>query len=301
MSDKIQGKKNMIKSDYSRRDFIRMMALGGTILTIPGCRIFQKENYAAKIGIQLYTVRTAIEKDFDTTIRRIADMGYLGVETYFLPEYILLAAAASSLREVGLEVLGCHCNLPIGDDRDMTLKMAETYQSNRMIYHGWPQDDKYKDLDAIKSTVELYNEISLSLKAEGLRFGLHNHWWEFEKAESYYPFYYLLENLNPDIFFEIDVYWAKTGGQDPVKVVSDFASRAPLLHIKDGPAQKGELAYQQVPAGAGTVDFPGIVKAGGTNTEWMIVEFDEYENDIFDGIQQSYHYLTNNKLARGRK
>jgi sugar phosphate isomerase/epimerase len=290
----------MLRSDYSRRDFIRMMTLGGAVLTIPGCRIFQNEQYVAKIGIQLYTVRKAIEQDFNTTIRKIADMGYVGVETYFLPEHIPLEVAGKSLKEAGLEILGCHCNLPVGNDRTMTLKMAETYQSNRMIYHGWPQDKKYKNLDAMKSTVELYNEISVSLKTDGLSFGLHNHWWEFEKTDSYYPFYYLLENLNPDIFFEIDVYWAKTGGQDPVKVVSDFGRRAPLLHIKDGPAQKGEIAYQQVPVGAGTVDFRGIVKAGGTNTEWMIVEFDEYEQDIFEGVQKSYSYLTKNRLAKGR-
>ena len=290
----------MMESDYSRRDFIRLLTLSSAVITIPGCGVFERERYAANIGIQLYTVRTAIEKNFDATIGKIADMGYVGVETYFLPEHIPLEAAARSLKEVGLEILGCHCNLPVGDDKTMTLKMAEAYESDRMIYHGWPQDDKYKNLDAIKSTVELYNQISVSLKAEGLRFGLHNHWWEFEKADSYYPFYYLLENLDPEIFFEIDVYWAKTGGQDPVKVVSDFGRRAPLLHIKDGPAKKGEIGYQQVPAGEGVIDIPNIVKAGDKNIEWMIVEFDEYDQDIFAGVQKSYSYLTKNRLAKGK-
>jgi sugar phosphate isomerase/epimerase len=179
--------------------------------------------------------------------------------------------------------------------------MAEAYESDRMVYHGWPQDDKYKNTDALKQTTALYNEISIALKTAGIKFGLHNHWWEFEKnEESVYPFYYLLENLDPDIFFEIDIYWAKTSGQDPVKVLTDFGKRAPLLHIKDGPAQKGDLMYKHVPAGEGTVDFSGVVKAGGKNIEWMIVEFDEYEHDIFEGIQKSYSYLTKNGLAKGK-
>jgi sugar phosphate isomerase/epimerase len=182
----------------------------------------------------------------------------------------------------------------------VALKMAEAYGCDRMVYHGWPQDGKYKNLDAIKHTVEVYNEVSASLKADGLRFGLHNHWWEFEETGSFYPAYYLLENLNPDIFFEIDVYWVKTGGQVPVKVVRDFGRRAPLLHIKDGLAQKGDIGYRQVPAGDGTVDFPSVVKAGGKNIEWMIVEFDEYEHDIFEGVQKSYTYLTKNRLAKGK-
>jgi len=84
--------------------------------------------------------------------------------------------------------------------------------------------------------VEVYNEISVSLKAEGLRFGLHNHWWEFEQTAS----------------------------------------------------------------GEGTIDFPGIVKAGGKNIEGMIVEFDEYDHDIFEGVQKSYNYLTKNGLAKGK-
>jgi len=290
----------MLISEYSRRDFIRVLVLSGAALTIPGCNIFTKENITAKIGIQLYSVREAIETDFGTTIKKIADMGYVGVETYFLPENIPLKVAAKSIGEVGLEVISCHCELPVGFDRDVTLKMAEAYKSNRMVYHGWPQDNKYETPDAIKYTVDVYNDIAASLKTEGLQFGLHNHWWEFEKTGSYYPFYYLLENLDPEIFFEIDVYWAKTGGQDPVKVVRDFAERAPLLHIKDGPALKGPTGYQQVPAGEGTVDFTGIAKAGGKNIEWMIVEFDEYGGDIFDGVQKSYTYLTANRFAKGK-
>ena len=54
-----------------------------------------------------------------------------------------------------------------------------------------------------------------------------------------------------------------------------------------------------VPAGKGSMDFPAIVKAGAKNIKWMVVEFDDYDQDIFDGLQQSYNYLTSNKLASG--
>ena len=87
---------------------------------------------------------------------------------------------------------------------------------------------------------------------------------------------------------------------DPAKVVSDFGKRTSLLHIKDGPAVKGDPMYKHVPAGEGTLDFPSIVKAGGENIKWMIVEFDEYDKDIFDGIKRSYDYLTKNNLAEGK-
>ena len=58
--------------------------------------------------------------------------------------------------------------------------------------------------------------------------------------------------------------------------------------------------YANVPVGQGAMDFPSIVKAGGNNIKWMIVEFDEYGGNIFDGLQHSYTYLTKNGLAKGK-
>jgi sugar phosphate isomerase/epimerase len=110
----------------------------------------------------------------------------------------------------------------------------------------------------------------------------------------------MLDHLDKNVFFEIDTYWAKTAGKDPAKVVGDFGARAPLLHIKDGPAIKGEASQAQVPAGEGAVNFSDIVRVAGKNTEWMIVEFDEYANDIFYGIRKSYQYLVSNGFARGK-
>jgi sugar phosphate isomerase/epimerase len=118
--------------------------------------------------------------------------------------------------------------------------------------------------------------------------------------DGIYPFYYLLENLDEHVLFEIDTYWTKTAGLDPARVVADFGPRAPLLHVKDGPATKGADMYKHVPAGEGTVDFPAIVRAGEGNVQWMIVEFDEYDREILDGIRQSYTYLTTRGLALGR-
>ncbi len=93
--------------------------------------------------------------------------------------------------------------------------MADAYNCNTIVYHEWPQGDKFKNADAVKHTAEVYDEIGAFLKSKGLKFGLHNHWWDFEKNEDgIIPFYYLLDNLDKEIFFEIDTYWAKTAGQD---------------------------------------------------------------------------------------
>ncbi len=291
----------MLRTEYSRREFLRTLSFGGAAMAVHGFKSFEPEKYIPAIGIQLYTVRKVLVQDFEAAIRKITEAGFVGVETFAMPEQITLERAAKTIKDAGLKVIGCHCNLPVGNDRDVALRMAEAYGADRLIFHGWPPGDKYKNGDELKRTVEMYNEISSALKSHGVKFGLHNHWFEFEKnEEAVIPFYYLLKNVNPEIFFEVDTYWTKTGGQDPVKVLADFGKRAPLLHIKDGAAQKGPEMNKHVPAGEGSLDFPGIVKAGGKNIEWMIVEFDEYEHDIFEGVQKSYAYLTKNGLAKGK-
>lgn len=306
----------------NRREFIKILGMGTAAMALPNFKLFADsgDKYIPKIGLQLYTIRREIEKDFDTSVRKIAEMGYYGFETYPLPENVTLEHAAKLFKELGLEVFSMHYELPVDNkQKEEILKMAKAYDCNTLVYHGWPLDEKikgldpqkeitnwptvekYKNLEAIKRTVELYNKTADSLKAEGMRLGLHNHWWEFEKTEDgLYPFYYLLKNLNPEIFFELDVYWIKTSGRDPAQVVKDFGSRAPFLHIKDGPAVKGDNTYAHVPAGKGTLDFPAIVNAGGKNIKWMIVEFDEFDGNILKAVNESYTYLIKNKFAKGK-
>jgi len=284
----------------SRRELLTLMGAGTAALALPATALVGKDQPRPKIALQLYTVRASIEHDFDTTMRRVAEIGFLGIETYALPANVSLARAAKLFRDAGLTVLGMHVELPVGDRQDAALRLADAYACDRVVDAGWPEGDRYKDRAAARRTAGVYNEIAEFLAGKGLRFGLHNHWWEFEKTDGIVPFYYLLEHLDRRVFFEIDTYWAKTAGADPAKVVADFGKRAPLLHVKDGPAVKGDASYRQVPAGAGVVDFPAIARAGGGNTEWMIVEFDEFAGDIFEGIKGSYAYLIANGLAEGR-
>lgn len=275
----------------SRRNFIKAIGLSSLALALPGFKYSNLLKTKAQIGIQLYTVRKQIETDFENVIQRIASIGYKGIETYPLPENITVQHAAEIFKKNNLQIFSMHTDLPDENNFKSIIKMAEIYESERVVYPGWPEGEKYKGLEGIKRTTELYNKINSDLRKEGLKFGLHNHWWEFEDHDGVIPFYYLLENLDENIFFEIDTYWVKTAGMDPAKVLKDFGARAPLLHIKDGPAVKGDEQYKMVPAGKGTLDFSSILKNGGDNIEWLIIEFDEYDGDIFEGIEGSYNFI----------
>src|SRR3989339_733655 len=106
-------------NNYSRKDFLKIMGLGTAALTLPGYKLFADSKYKPKIGIQLYTIRKAIEKDFEGAIKKVADIGYPAVETYFLPENIKLDYGAKVLKDAGLKVLAMHAELPVGANRDI--------------------------------------------------------------------------------------------------------------------------------------------------------------------------------------
>lgn len=259
----------------------------------------------APIAIQLWTVRDLIEKDAKGTLMKLADIGYQAVETAFFPKHISISQGAKLIEEAGLKVCSVHIELPKGEEKKPVLEMAEAYNCKEMIWHGWPEEKRYKNLSGIEELADEFNEAHAFCASHELNFGLHNHWWEFETMiDGSLPFIRLRDMLHPDIFFEIDTYWAKVAGQNPAEILADFGSRAPFLHIKDGPAKWNEAMDKDEPdpmvaVGKGAQDFPEIVKAANGNTRWMIVELDNCATDMMTAVEESYKYLTTNNLAKG--
>ena len=248
------------------------------------------------IALQLYTVRDLLAQDFEGTIRRVADMGYLGLETANMfggsP-----ASAAKLFGELGLTVSGAHSTLPLGDQKQEVIDTMGALRCERLIV-AWQPPEKYKSLDGIKSICESLNEGAAVAKANGLQLGYHNHWFEYQPVENRIPADVMLEHLDPDIFLEVDVYWVQTAGQIPVEVVRRLGARAPFLHIKDGPCQ---IEAPQTALGEGVVDIPGVVAAGAGSTEWLVVELDRCATDMLEAVHKSYQYLIGKGLGRGNK
>lgn len=247
-----------------------------------------------KIALQLYTLRDAFAQDFAGALARIAAIGYKNVETAFFPEGMTVAAAAEMIKQAGLTVMAAHCELPLDDQATPVLDQMVALNCQRMIWHGWPQDPDYGSIDGIKRLAERYNQANAVATTNGFQFGLHNHWWEMEAVEGQYPYQILLQELDPTIFFEVDTYWAKTARRDPVQLVTELGARAPLLHLKDGPAIKGQ---PMVAVGDGTQNIPAIAQAANGNAEWMIVELDACATDMFTAVERSFKYLVNSGLA----
>ena len=248
------------------------------------------------IALQLYTLRDLLAQDYEGTVRKVADMGYVGVETASLfgdsP-----ASAAKLFSELGLEVSSAHGALPLGDKKQEVIDTMSVLNCKRLIL-PWQQPELFQSPDGIKKVCDLLNEASAVAKANGFQVGYHNHWFEYEPLQNRIPMDIMLEDLDPDVFFEVDVYWVQTAGQDPVQVIRRLGSRAPLLHIKDGPCQ---IEEPMTALGEGVVDIPGVVAAGAASTEWLVVELDRCATDMLEAVRKSYQYLVGKGLARGNK
>jgi sugar phosphate isomerase/epimerase len=290
----------------TRRDFLQSSGkIGVGISLLPALYSFDPLKWKpAKLSVQLYTVRNQFMKDIPGTLKRLKEIGFEFVETAFWPDGISIQKAAEYIRKAGLKVSSAHIEIPLGDKKQVMLDAATAYDCKKMIWHGWPEDKRYSSLEGTLELVSIYNEAGKFANANGLQFGLHNHWWEYRnKVGGRLVYEVLLENLDKDIFFEVDTYWVKVAGQDPATIVKKLGSRAPLLHIKDGPARWNDSLPKDNPdpmtaVGKGKQNFPAIVKAADGNTEWMVVEIDKTSTDVFEALQMSYDYLINNKFAK---
>jgi sugar phosphate isomerase/epimerase len=248
------------------------------------------------IALQLYTLRRELVQDFSGVTDRIAAIGYKGVEPAYNHLGASPAQAARRFEALGLALPSAHTPLPLGEDKNSVLDFMSTLSCKRLVSGKGP--DAFATLDLTLETCDLFNEAYAVAIEHGFAFGIHNHWWEFLQVEGRYVYEVMLERLEPGIFLEIDTYWVQTAGVDPVVVVRELGPRAPLLHIKDGPAVRDE---PQVAVGQGTLDFPAIVRAGGDTTEWLIVELDHCATDMQEAVEASFDYLVQAGLGHGRE
>ncbi|HEY9076767.1 MAG TPA: sugar phosphate isomerase/epimerase [Anaerolineaceae bacterium] len=239
------------------------------------------------IGLQLYSIRELMNKDFEDSVRKAAALGFTGVETAGFPG-TTPQAARKLFDLLGLKVVGAHTRPPVGDQKNEVIETMATIGCTRVINPSLPRDE-IKTMDGIKRACDMMNEAAANAHPHGMTIGIHNHWWEMQKVDGEYVYRLMLKLLDPSIFFEVDTYWVKYAGLDPASVVKELGSRAPLLHLKDGPAESNE--QPMVALGTGVMDIPAILAASGNHLEYPIVEFDRCATDIFEALSASVKYL----------
>lgn len=210
-------------------------------------------------GIQLYSVRTEMQRDLEGTLCRLGSMGYREVEFagYFGRSP---AGIREAVKAAGLQAPAAHVPLESleGDALAATADAALEAGHAGLIV-AWLPVARRDSLDAWRAMADRFGEIGRKLGERDLHFAYHNHDFEFAPLEGRVPYEVLLERADAALVgLELDLYWATKAGHDPLGLVRDHPGRFPLVHVKDAsPAPE----RRQVDVGAGTVDFAAIFAA----------------------------------------
>jgi sugar phosphate isomerase/epimerase len=268
----------------SRRDFVKA---GATSLVCASALIESSNLFAAikklPLGLQLYSVRDLLPKDFAGTLKQIGDLGFKEVESAGYYNHSA-AEVKQAISDAGLKLVSAH--YPYGalsKDIDQIIDFHHQLGVGHIICSspGHAPDHintaKGMTLEDWRWNAGEFNKFGEKMAAAGIKFGYHNHIPEFHVTDGVLPYSELMRLTDPGkVTFEMDCGWAIVGGGDPVKMLQTYPKRISMLHVKDfnlaDKNEKGEPKVEEL--GLGTVDFKPIFEAASKtgNIEHIFVE-----------------------------
>lgn len=288
-----------------RRDFLKKGALtvagaivGGTIISSlvgsAGCGAPKRK----RIGLQLYSLREAMGQDPEGTLKKIADMGYTELETASYNGETIYGYTPQGFRELveglGMKVTSCHVGQGWNPEREEEImawwdKAFDDHKALGCKYVIMPWMELGNTLESVQSYCDYWNRLGSMAREKGLVFGFHNHASEFREIEGRIAYDYMLENTTSDVAFEMDVYWVKEAGHDPVAYLNKYPGRFPVLHIKD----------DSIIGDSGKIDFESIFNAAYAQgmTDYF-VEVEKYTLPAEICVEKSYDYLNAAKFVK---
>lgn len=243
------------------------------------------------ISVQLYTLRNLTQTDMAGTLKEVARLGYKYVELAGNGNLGSAKDVRRALDDAGLKPSGGHVPIEVLEkDLNKAMDDAETVGSKYLVV-PWMNEDRRRDAAGWKQVGAALTKIATAAKARGLEVAYHNHDFEFRTFDGQPALDLLFSSTDPALVkAELDVFWVKRGGHDPVAYLRKLSGRVPLVHLKD--VAKGD-ATKFAEVGAGTLDFPAIVAAAvQAGAKFGIVEQDDtYGTPPLEAIKTSLDNL----------
>lgn len=244
-----------------------------------------------KWGVQLYTFRDALENDAMGTLKKIAALGIKEIESarsekgnyYGLGPKEMKAACT----DLGMKLVSGHVHLD--DQWEDTMDQAVASGQEYLICSTMPSEGQ--TVDNYKKVADMFNKAGAACKERNLKFGYHNHEYEFETKDGQVLYDVLLKNTDPDlVYMELDLGWVVATGNNPVDYFEKFPGRFPLWHLKDmNIAEKRSTEF-----GKGGMDIASILKnEKKSGVKHIFIEQEEYTNNAFESMEVNMKYLGN--------
>jgi sugar phosphate isomerase/epimerase len=290
----------------TRRNFLKQASLASTALLIkqPEWEWFKQKQL---IGIQLYTLRNEVTKDVKGTIAKIAEIGYNSVEVfgYKAGKFFDLSPEDFSavFKQHNLKTPSGHYTvfnfLTKGDEDELKRAVEDsTKLSHDFFTIPYLTDDMRTSLDDYKKLAEKLNKAGQAVKNAGMQLAYHNHNFEFKDwGEGKTGFDIFLKETDPSLVnFEMDIYWVKKAGIDPIQLIKANPGRIKMWHVKDMD-NTPEQSFTEV--GSGIIDYKEIFKyKKESGMKYFFVEQDQVKIPVYESISKSINYLKKNILGK---
>lgn len=280
----------------SRRNFLKTSAL-----FVAGSSMLSNELFAAKsknelLGVQLYSVRDDMKKDPMATLKALANMGYKNVEhaNYINRKFYGYSATEFKkvLSDLGLSMPSGHTVMTRNhwdeSKKDFTDAWKYTVEDaatvgQQIVISPWLDESLRKDINDFKRYMEVFNKSGELCKKSGMRFGYHNHDFEFStQLGGEKLFDLILQNTDPKLVVQqLDVGNMYGAGGRALDIMKKYPGRFESMHVKDEiKSEKGEMGgYESTVLGKGVIPVKEIVdlgrKSGGTTQ--FIIEQESYQ------------------------
>ncbi|MBN1350769.1 sugar phosphate isomerase/epimerase [candidate division KSB1 bacterium] len=237
------------------------------------------------VALQLYTIRDEMSKNFVGSMKKVAKMGYDGVELAGTGG-LSAKELKSLLKDLNLIIVGSHIGYDaLEKDMDEVIAYNLALGNPYIVCPGLPEKFR-QNADGWRKAGEAFTQFASALKKHGLKFAYHNHAFEFESVAGTTGYNLLFDAADPELVkAEVDVYWVQYGGYDPVELIAKFVNRAPLLHIKE---MAGDAERSMTEVGNGIIDFKGIFRAAEkAKSEAYIIEQDTCQRPTLESAKIS--------------
>jgi sugar phosphate isomerase/epimerase len=250
-----------------------------------------------KIGLQLYSLRNEFKTDVPGTFAKVKSWGIKYIEgggTYGLT----IEETKKLLQQNELQVVSVGADYQqLKDNPEKAVEAAKAFGAQYVVCFWIPHDGDNFTFENTKDAVDVFNKAGKVLQENGLSLCYHPHGYEFRPYEDGTLFDYMVENTNPKYFnFEMDVFWIKHPGQDPVALLKKYPNRFLLMHLKDRKPgtpgnQNGKADVESnVVLGTGDVGIAEVMKAAKNSAvKYYFIE-DECSHAP-EQIPQSLAYL----------
>ncbi len=295
--------------NLSRRQLIGYGAAMSAACVLAGRRAFANP-LGLPVGLQLYSVREMLEKDYLGTLKQLAALGYVEVESagYF---NLSPAQVKDAMKAAGLRLVSSHHSWgPMVKSADEIIAYCKEVGVQYVICASPGMKDPAKGnglsaearmnaytMEDYRWCAENFNKWGRKVKAAGMQFGYHNHTQEFTPKEGVVPMKEMIRLTDPDLVtFEMDCGWVQVGGGDPVAYLKEFPKRFSMLHVKDfKPTGKPMSVLNPPPAaelGQGTADYKAIFAAAkGASIRHAFVEQEGYDIPPMEALKIDADYM----------